>query len=164
MNGRVTPPDPRRIEQQYGYRYKWSAVLGTGLLCGALLVGTIWLALSEQRRALAVAALPLVAILVFVWRSAVINIQGRHRLIITADAIYMPRFWNDDAYTRIPFEAITGLESFEHEGIKYLQVWVGKRGYVLADAWLSQAGLAQAMETIRGRTNAEPPRNDGNLD
>src|SRR5512135_3149459 len=164
MNGRLAAPDPRRIEQQVRYRYKWSAVLGMGLLCGALLVGTIWLALSEQRRAIAVAALPLLAVLVFVWRSAVINIQGRHRLIITADGIYMPRFWNDDVYTRIPFEAITGLESFEDEGIKYLQVWVGKRKYVLADAWLSQAGLAQAMETISGRTNAEAPQNDGTLE
>ncbi len=164
MNMPVRAPDPGIVENQYLYRYKWSAVVSLALVCGALAAGTIWLALSERRPWILIAAAPLLAILVLCVRVALLNVQGRHRLIVARNGLYVPGFWHDRSYTFIPFQAITRMETFEHEGTAFCHVWVGKRKYSLADSWLSREDFAQVVETITRRTGPLPAREVGDLD
>ncbi len=160
----VTAPDPGIVEKQYLYRYRWSAVISVVLIGGALAAGTIWLALSERRPWILILAVPLVAMFVLGGRAALINVQGRHRLVVAQDGLYVPAFWNDRSYTRIPFQAITRMETLEHEGAAFCHVWVGKRKYSLADSWLSREDFAQVVETINARTGPLPPREVDDLD
>ncbi len=124
MNTPITAPDPGTVKQEYVYRYSWSAVISVALIGGVLAAGTIWLALSERRPWILTAAAPLVAMVVLAGRAALINVQGRHRLIVAHDGLYLPSFWADRWYTRLPFQAITR--------------WVGRKKYSLANSWLSK--------------------------
>ncbi len=164
MNTPVAAPDPGIVENQYPYRYKWSAVISVVLVGGALAAGTIWLVFSERRLWILVAVAPLLAMLVLGVRAALLNVQGRHRLIVAQDGLYMPAFWNDRSYTCIPFHAITRMETFKHEGTAFCYVWVGKRKYSLADSWLSPEDFEQVVATIARRTGPLPPREVGDLD
>src|SRR5581483_4496878 len=97
------------------------------------------------------AALFLVTFLLGVWIS-IVNIQGKLRLMISKDGIYIPVIWNSQNHIFVRFTEITGVEFMEVQRNMIFEITVGSKKYPITKSWFPIEGdFQEIVDTIKAR-------------
>ena len=155
MNSLRQTPRPDLIEKTYLYRYAWSKTLVILAIGGLGAFGAAWLAISKGVvLSWLFAVIFLLMFLLGAW-IAIVNIQGKLRVTISKDGIYLPSVSKPQSPTFVPFSEISAVELLEVQGNKIFQISVGDKQYSVTRPWFpGKNDFQEIIETIQERLPA----------